>query len=249
MKRIAVCGCAAVLIWSSFSLQVAERVVLAVPAQHTLVNFAFEMAGMFPRDLDVVCYRQPAGEVPRLEIFDRAAWRWQELPMADWTEGAGLRDGASRLIVVGEPAVAQQLKSASWVTQSQNVDGRRLHEVANAVHKDLRLSRAQWERLSGIYGFKLEDRNVEARRYGRYGPPGSKRARPLPPSVAPGPRSVISAEEPAIIVHDMSDNQPAIETDQPAIEDPVSAGPVVAAPLETPAAQPETVAAPLPEDK
>lgn len=232
MNRKVLVVFAATAVLAACSLTAAERTVLAVPAQHTLVNLAFDLADLLPRDLEIVCYDQPAGAPPRLEVFDRAIWRWQPLTLADWTAGALPRAGASRLVTVGDPTVAAQLQSASWVQRTQHVDGRRLHEVANAVHREARLSRAQWERLAQAYGFKLEDRNVEARRYGRYGPPGGRPVRPLPQEADP------------VIIKDIVD-LPPLPVEQP---EPVAAPPVkpVVAP---PAPVDEPPPPPRPEDK
>ncbi len=189
----------------------ADQVVLAIPARHDLVNLGFDFVSMFPRSMSLVCY-SGAGESLSLERYDAAAGRWMRLAPASWSTAA-----ADALVLVGEGATMSQLRSSAvWAQQASTVSGTRLHEVANAVNGYLRMSPGQWRRLADTYGFTLLDRNVDARRYGRYGPPGGRRApasRPMPngaeaalpasPAVAvesaapAAPAAPVVAEEPA----------------------------------------------------
>ena len=166
----------------------ADRVVLAVPARHDLVNFGFDLVGMFPRAIDFVCY-DGKGDSLKLEHFNVGAGRWMGLPRGAWSNL-----NADKLILVGEGAAVSGLRQeAAWARQPTIVDGRRLHEVANAVNDVLRLSPAQWKRLANAYGFTLEDRNVEERRYGRYGPPSGRRVqRVVVPVLDPVPAQPIT---------------------------------------------------------
>jgi hypothetical protein len=155
-----------------------DQVVLAMPARHDLVNLGFDFLSMFPRSLNLVCY-SGSGESLALERYNAAAGRWLRLGTASWATAA-----ADKLVLVGEGTAVSQLRSgAVWAEQANVVGGQRLHEVANAVNGFLRLNASQWRRLADTYGFTLLDRNVDARRYGRYGRPGGRRApvaRPMP---------------------------------------------------------------------
>lgn len=201
MKRSAILSGIAVtmLLSSPFAQAELDRLVLAVPARHMLVNLAFDLADMHPQDLDIVCYSQAATEEGiHLECFDRVSWRWRTLDMETWQHQGTFRPGARRMVLVGNDATAQRLRVTSWATRIQQADGTQPHEVANAVHRELRLSRPQWQRLAKTHGFKLEDRNVERRRYGRYGPPGGPRAsreRPTPEPL----RITIPANEQVVV--------------------------------------------------
>jgi hypothetical protein len=170
-KRSVLIGCCWVLM-SALASGAEDQVVLAVPARSDLINLGFDFVGMFPQSMNLVCY-DGVGEDMTLEHFDTAAGRWAKLSQRGWSSAA-----ADRLVLVGTGAAVEQLKAgASWATQAAVVDGRRLHEVANAVNGYLRLSPAQWNRLAETYGFKLTERNREARRQGRYGNPAGRGAR------------------------------------------------------------------------
>jgi hypothetical protein len=163
-------GC--LLLAHGFACGANNQVVLAVPARHDLVNLAFDFLAMFPRQMNLVCYAG-AGDTLTLERFDSVAGRWVKLAPETWTTAA-----AERLVLVGEgETVRHLLAGAPWAVQSTVVNGRRLHEVANAVNSYLRMSPAQWRRLADTYQFTLLDRKAEERRYGRYGPPGGRRIR------------------------------------------------------------------------
>ncbi len=175
----------------------ADQVVLAIPARHDLVNLGFDLVSTFPRSMNLVCY-SGSGESLSLERYDAAAGRWLRLAPVSWATAA-----ADALVLVGEGAPMSQLRSSAvWAQQVSTVSGTRLHEVANAVNGYLRLSPGQWRRLADTYGFTLLDRNVDARRYGRYGPPGGRRApasRPMPTGAATvAPAAPVVPAEPAV---------------------------------------------------
>jgi hypothetical protein len=223
MKRRGILVFAAVVL-VSLGARAAGRVVLAVPARHMLIDLAFDLAGMFPRDLDIVCYSRTPGGATRLEFFDRTLWRWRDISAEEWRTGKGLRPRAERLIMTGEDDLARELAdAAAWARRTQSVDGRRPHEVANAVHRELYISRQEWEKLARAYGFKIEDRNVEVRRHGRYGPPGARRVGPAAPPAMIEPAMIEPAAVPAV----------APAEDEPAAVTPPAAG---AAAVETPPA-------------
>lgn len=170
-KRSVLIGCCWVLMCALAS-GAADQVVLAVPARSDMINLGFDFVGMFPQAMNLVCY-DGVGEDMTLEHFDTAAGRWAKLSQKGWSSAE-----ADRLVLVGTGAAVGQLKAgASWATHAAVVDGHRLHEVANAVNGYLRLSPAQWNRLAATYGFKLTERNREARRQGRYGNPAGRGAR------------------------------------------------------------------------
>ena len=202
MKRTTVLACLAAICITA-NLGAVERLVLAVPAQHAMVNLAFDLADCLPRDLEMVCYSFDGDGKIKLEAFDRLSWRWVDLPSGAWAGGALPRSGASRLVAVGDGA-ASLVQTASWARGVRQVDGRRLHEVANAVSSERRLSPAQWNMLAARHGFKLEDRNAERRRYGRYGPPATKEGwqpattLPLELPIVQEPVQPITVNEPTI---------------------------------------------------
>ena len=175
----------ALLMLNTFVVAAAEHLVLAVPARHDLINLGFDLVGMFPHALTLVCHSEsPAGT--RLEQFNTAAGRWVEMPGNAWSSM-----GCDKLVVVGSDERATQLmKAAGAARQATLPNGFRLHEVANAVTSTLKPSSGQWRRLADSHGFTLAEVNAEQRRYGRYGPPGGCRnARPLPAAAAtPPPR-------------------------------------------------------------
>ena len=196
-----------------------EQVVLAMPARHDLVNLGFDFLSMFPRYMNLVCY-SGAGESLALERYDSAAGRWLPLSSTAWATAR-----ADALVLVGEGAAVRQLQSnAGWAGKVSVVTGQRLHEVANAVNASLRMNKAQWQRLADTYGFTLEDRNAEARRYGRFGRPGERRApraRPMPPSASGN----LILRTPPRPIFETSRELPAA----PAAEAPDAAAPAAAA--------------------
>lgn len=200
----------------------AEPVVLAVPAQHALVNLAFDLADCFPSALRMVCYRAQAGTVDRVEVYDRAAGRWQDMGKEGWASGAGL---SGSVILVSVDAAAGRLEAAPWATRTLLADGRRPHEVANAVNRLLPLSEAQWRQLAAEHGFRLVDRNADARREGRYGRPQARPAAVVMPAATEDEEL---AEEPITDAKELQTlTIPVLQEETPA-EDPNDVTPVAA---------------------
>ena len=235
--------CCGLLLGAGFA-SAADQVVLAIPARHDLVNLGFDFVSMFPRSMNLVCYNG-AGESLSLERYDAAAGRWLPLAPASWAAAA-----ADALVLVGEGAAVSQLRlSAVWAAQASVVSGTRLHEVANAVNGSLRMSPGQWRRLADTYGFTLLDRNADARRFGRYGPPGGRRtpvSRPMPAGAtgSAGLASPVDEAPPAAVLSGGPSAQPAAEA--PAAEAPGAAVPAAAPPVAPAVVAPADV---RPEDK
>lgn len=220
----------------------ADHVVLAVPARHDLVHLGFDFLSMFPRAVTLICH---AGEddMLSLERFDAVAGRWTALSRADWSALV-----ADRLVLVGEGGAVNQLQTAAaGVGPVTVVDGRRLHEVANAVNSQLKLTPEQWRRLAATHQFTLVERNTEQRRYGRYGPPGRRAPRgkvETPTAPVDGKAGACPAEAAGQVVP--ADRTEAVVTFSPktdAVPPGPAAAPVagaveVAAPDAVPAAAP-----------
>ena len=220
------------LLTGSLASVASAQIVLAIPPRHDLINLGFDLSAMLPRTLDLVCHGGPAGAV-ELERYHAAAGRWVAISLADWE---GLR--ADRLVLVGTGPSASVLKThAGWARQLTVVDGRRLHEVANAVSSYKRLNETQWNRLAETYGFQLLDRNIERRRFGRYGPRGGwsvqeeSRLPALmqPEAVMTVPRSEIPAAMPEPATVEAETEETLVV---PAVEAPEAAVGAVAGPAE-----------------
>ncbi len=243
--------CMVLLSAAAVRAQAAERVVLAVPARHLLVNFAFALADLAPRDLDLVCYgaRPVAGAPVELNFFDRVEWRWVAMDVAAWQRGDGLRSGAARLILVENGSQSDALKETGWARSIQTVDGRQLSDVANAAGKVLRFSPEQWRALADTYGFKLDDRNANVRRYGRYGPPGRRLTPSQPVPVAPVMEFTLTPDETNAVAHPVR-LPDAPETQAAEVAESAETVPQTeAVPQAEPATAPTAKAVVRPEDK
>ena len=246
----------------------AESVLLTLPANENLINLGFDLMRMKPAGaIEMVCYGG-FDEVKTLEFFDRAQRRWVAIPQSSWTRG-NLRSAATgALVIVGDgQAATDLLDTATWANNILTPDGHSFHDIANAVHSVMPLSRKQWKALEAGYGITYREIAAPSRydRGSRYDraparPAAGVQAAPQPapmpanapvvelpePDLAPSD-IIITVREPAIeapAVEAPAIETPAIET--PAIETPVLEAPALEAPaLEAPALEAPAAEAPV----
>jgi hypothetical protein len=107
-------------------------------------------------------------------------------------------------------------------------------DLLNELNRDLAFTPMEWRWLAKRYGLTLTDLNAERRRYGKYGPPGSKPVKPQPsagvemPPAAPPPAG--KALEPVGAPAPVFDVKPAEPPAAPAASAPPAAEPPPASP-------------------
>jgi hypothetical protein len=153
--------------------------LIVIPARYTVVQFAFDIARI--RSVYLVAYDQQAGtSQPELYAWNVASAKWESIQSDELRDQMLFRVAPSQAIVVVPPegipgSVADAIRTYD---NPAAIDSLNLTDIVNGLNQRMRFSSSEWRWLSRRYGFKLEDRNAERRRWGRYGPPGQEPVRP-----------------------------------------------------------------------
>ena len=237
----------------------AKGLLLVLPANENLINLGFDLMRLEPAGaIEMACYGG-TDEVKTLEVFDRHQGRWLATAQTSWINGSIRGAQNDALVIVGDTqASADLLDTASWANNILTPDGHSFHEVVNAVHSVMPLSKKQWKTLEKGYGITMREIKAPSRydRYTRYerGERGNAavsvpvQPTELSPEVELRPTEVIvttpipAAEAvPAVVKTPVAEPAPAV-VEAPAVE----AAPAVAeAPVAEPA--PAVVEAPAVE--
>ena len=235
----------------------AKGLLLVLPANENLINLGFDLMRLEPAGaVEMACYGG-TDEVKTLEVFDRHQGRWLATAQTSWINGSIRGAQNDALVIVGDTqASADLLDTASWANNILTPDGHSFHEVVNAVHSVMPLSKKQWKALEKGYGITMREIKAPSRydRYTRYerGERGERadaavsvpvQPTELPPEVELRPTEVIvttpipAAEAaPAVVETPVADPAPVV-VEAPAIESApaVEVAPVV---IETPVVEP-----------
>ena len=152
--------------------------LMVIPARHTIVQFAFDVARLRPAEL--VAYRDVKGGGYDLYVWDKGARKWIPTGTSAVASGAVFTQTPARTIVIGPetgvpPVVAD---SVDAYRERRTIESLNLANLVNAMHQELRFDGSEWQWLAKRYGLELKDRNADRRRWGRYGPPGVERETP-----------------------------------------------------------------------
>lgn len=232
----------------------AKGLLLVLPANENLINLGFDLMRLEPAGaVEMACYGG-TDEVKTLEVFDRHQGRWLVTPQTSWINGSIRGAQNDALVIVGDTqASADLLDTASWANNILTPDGHSFHEVVNAVHSVMPLSKKQWKMLEKGYGITMREIKVPSRydRYTRYerGERGNAavsvpvQPTELPPEVELKPTEVIVTTPipaveaaPAVVETPVAEPAPAV-VEAPAVESApaVEVAPVV---IETPVVEP-----------
>lgn len=194
----------------------AAGTVLVVPSRYTVLQFAFDIDSL--RDVSLVAYEPGAGTAgPTLHVWDKGVGDWVRMAVPDFEAAVGLPEQVAGVCVVGETVPEVLAKAPSWGVSYELVPSLDLSVLANSLHKTMSFSDREWRWLSSRYDLRLEDRNRDRRRFGKYGRDGKS---------APGQRKHFrlwgrkSDEEPVDELRIEEDLEP-IEIAEPAIDEAV----------------------------
>jgi len=201
IKRVSTVGSIAILGLTlaipAFAAKKGNITVLVVPARHTVVRFAFDIAAI--RDVTLVAY---GGETPQgeqlLHVWNAEAKKWTFLSMDEFSFGQFLPDVPDTVILIGASRDMPEFITANAPAAKRviNIPSINPMPMANRLNERMRFSPREWRMLAKRHGLKIKDLNEERRRYGRYGPPGKRVERPR----AADPEPVVEdAPEPTVI--------------------------------------------------
>lgn len=215
--------------------------LLVIPARYRIVQLAFDLVSIRP--ISLVSYQTaPDSDKAVLHTWAPVAGAWNSTDLAQLASGEVLVGRPARAILIGE-APAQVASAFAWCDQVQPISTLDMKEVVNDLNETLDFSPREWRWLAARHGLVLKDLNAERRRYGRYGPPGSKQERPAAESDAGEPMASPVVLEPEVPM----DAAPVEPTVEHPVKPPIVAVPEKGVPEKGAAAVPLVETAP--EDK
>lgn len=200
-----VLGC---LAYSSVASDVPTALV--VPAKFSVVAFCEDVAKMVP--VTLVSYevsKKTNAPALTLSVWNGTSREWTRTSLEEYRSGSIFPEWPKRVVLVGNN---EDVKAASAAMgELATVPTLDTMGLANGLNGIFKFSSSQWKYLANRYELKLKDLNAERRRYGKYGPPGSKSSVPMPkleetppvkgpapmdlPPVEPAPAAKIAPED------------------------------------------------------
>ena len=193
--------------------------VLVVPSRYTIVQFAFDIVAM--REVALVAYDNNSGsEEPLLHAWDADNGSWKRITADEYAVGAFSSREPEEMILIGSDEIlpAAVIAGASQAKNVTRIDTLSLMTVVNTLNKRMKFSSREWSLLAERHGLKIKDLNYERRRWGRYGPPGTKPKKPA--------RAAKKSAEEAIAELDALEAAAEAEETAPAVDTPDELEPV-----------------------
>ena len=216
--RLLICAVPAVLlmVWSvARAAEPPAPHLLIIPARHTVVQFAFDVARL--RSVYLVSYSVPeGGDTPLLHVWDARAERWVGVNLDEFGDATIFRVVPRRCVLVGDDRTLPQslADAAGWCPDAVRIPSLNIADLANQLNMSLEFRPREWRWLAARYGFVLEDLNAGRRRQGRYSRPGP---RPAPPPEPVAPIEPLDEDIPPAVLH--------VEPAPQAVEPPPPAAP------------------------
>ncbi len=219
--------------------------VLVVPSRYTIIQFAFDIAAL--RHLTLVAYDNGENaQEPLLYTWDANNGAWKRITVDEYAVGAFSAEEPDEMILVGSDELlpAAVIAGASQARNVTRIETLNLMTVANTLHKRLDFSPREWKLLAKRHGLQIKDMNYERRRWGRYGPPGKERTKPVEAVAESAEEAIAEAEE-------LEPEEEEKEEEQPVQLSPVEekGAPVVESIEDALPVEPEAKATVEPEEK
>ncbi|MEI8139015.1 MAG: hypothetical protein WCI03_04015 [bacterium] len=231
--------------------------IMVVPARKRMVQLAFEISRC--KEIGLVTYNNsPSLPAPLLHAWN--GQEWIQISMDDYVEGRFMSGDPKHVFLLGDASSLplKMMDGPTWYKDLNRITTLDIATIINQVGNVLHFSTYQWKWLAETYGMKIEDKNTELRRYGRWGAPGKEKdlapnkleSVVLPPNPPIADPIMIKAEEPKAKIEPVNCEMPL----PPKVDVPVGEKPAVPvtvtitpapAKVEAPKAEAPVVAAPV----
>jgi len=178
-----------------------DPTLLVVPSHYTTVQLAFDIAKL-KRNILIVSFSEIGVKTGQaLFIWDSNTSAWVKITFADYNAGTVFAVKPQRVIIIGSekdvPPVLGEV--SSWCSDVKRIPTLSIKETINFLNQSFDFSVFEWRWLAKEYDLKLEDKNAERRRYGRYGKPGERVKAPMPVTPTPVDPKVEKPATPVMI--------------------------------------------------
>ncbi len=219
---------AAALLPASAALD-SSATLIVMPARTRVIQLAFQVARV--KDVGLVCYNNSRTlAAPLVHVWNGR--EWIQIGMDEYASGSFMPSKIANVFILGDSAglPAAMTVDPAWAGTVHKTADLGIASLLNRFNEVLKFSGSQWRWLADQNGLKLNDSNIERRRYGRWGKNNSD-ATFQPETVAPT----------AMPPDGMPPEPPVKDVKEPALTKVPVVAPVVEAPE-----VPDTVTAPVP---
>lgn len=179
LKRHTICLLSLVLVSTLAGITgaaaAAKSDVLVVPDRQRMVALAFDVQALRP--IVLVTYRGNAlSKAPLLHVWNSRSNAWNQISPEDFLFGRYMPAQPNNLYLVGAdsdlpPSVIEGAGQARNVIRINSLN---IAAAANIFNETMKFSGREWKTLSTRHGLQTRDLNVDKRKWGRFGPPGSR---------------------------------------------------------------------------
>ena len=190
--------------------------IIVMPARRRMIELAGQIAKI--KDVGLVAYnnRSMSAE-PLIHIWNGT--EWLPIDVAGYKAGNFMSGEPKHLILLGDSSTLPEALSANptWCANVQRLTTLGTSPLLNELDKTLKFTTRQWKWLAQLNGLVLTDKNVERRRYGRWGAPGNETepAKPKPGTDIVMPPAPLQSE-PQAVTTPLTENEPSVEAPAPA---------------------------------
>jgi hypothetical protein len=157
--------------------------IIVLPARRRIVELASQIARI--KDVGLVVYNSNLSPTePLIHIWNGTEWLM--ISMADYTSGSFMSGEPKNLILLGDSTTLPGALAITpaWCPNVNRITSLETSVLLNEMNTTLKFSPRQWKWLAQLNGLVLTDKNVDRRRYGRWGAPGNEEAavsaKPMP---------------------------------------------------------------------
>lgn len=186
---------------SATGADTSDITLLVVPSHYTTVQVAFDVSKL-RRNIMMVSFSELGVKTGQaLYVWDAATSAWVKTTFADYGSGSIFAVKPGKVIIIGsEKDVPPVLGEVSaWCSNVKRIPTLNIMEVFNGLNEHFDFTTPEWKWIAKTYELKLEDKNAERRRYGKYGKPGERAQAPLPVSSAPESSKIEKPAAPVMI--------------------------------------------------
>jgi hypothetical protein len=199
--------------------------ILVMPARKRVVQLAFQMARC--KNIGLVTYNtSPTLSEPLIHVWN--GQEWIQITLQDYTMGSFMSGDPKHVFLLGDSTTIplRMMDNVSWYKDLHRLTTLDTTTLINEIGTALKFSSHQWKFLANENGLKIEDRNAERRRFGRWGSPGKEvdlkptriESIQMPPApiiepIVEKPAPVVAA--PAVVKPTVVEVKPVVETKTP----------------------------------
>lgn len=199
---------------SALAASARRKDVLVVPARYRTVQIGFDIHAL--RNPALISYETPA-QGGLVHIWQPQSATWRRLLKQDVEFGQYMSYDVGQVIVIGVPEELPEVLAGRFISDHAIlwIESLSSADIFNTLNQRYQFTPSEWRALANRYKLKIKDVNEQRRRWGRFGPPGTRiEPPPVQPRTSTKQPKAATPPEPIEIME--TTPPPAVETEIPA---------------------------------